>query len=141
VGLGDRQVRPELRLLQDDADALPERGARMLGIEAQDLDLATVPCAVALEDLDRRRLPGAVRAEQAEDLARIDLEADPAQSLVGPVGLPELADGDRRRCQLLPTTKRRIAGLLRLPARSIATMVSVCAPRRRSAIRAAFNSG
>jgi len=93
--LRDRQVWPELGLLQHDADALPERGAGTLGIEAEDIDLTSVAGAVALEDLDRRRLPGAVRAEQAEDLAFLDLEADPAKSLVGPVGLPEVTDGDR----------------------------------------------
>ena len=52
--------------------------------------------AVALEDLDGRRLAGAVRAEQAEDLARLDLEVDPAQRLVRPVRLPQAADGDGR---------------------------------------------
>jgi len=36
-----------------------------------------------------------VRAEEAEDLAFLDVEADPAQSLGGPVGLPQVADGDR----------------------------------------------
>ena len=42
---------------------------------------AAVALAVALEDLDRRRLAGAVRAEQAEHLAGLDREVDPAQRL------------------------------------------------------------
>jgi hypothetical protein len=41
--------------------------------------------AVALEDLDRRRLARAVRTEQAEDLALGNLEADPAHGLVLPI--------------------------------------------------------
>ena len=40
-------------------------------VDAEHLDLARVALAVALEDLDRRRLAGAVRAEQAEDLAAL----------------------------------------------------------------------
>ena len=55
-----------------------------------------VALAVALEDLDRRRLAGAVGAEEAEDLARGDLEADPANGLDLAVGLAEIGNGDRR---------------------------------------------
>ena len=38
-------------------------------VDAQHLDLARVALAVALEDLDRRRLAGAVGPEESEDLA------------------------------------------------------------------------
>ena len=38
--------------------------------------------AVALEDLDRRRLAGAVRSEQAEDLAGFDREVDSPESFL-----------------------------------------------------------
>ena len=55
---------------------------------------AAVAAAVALEDLDRRRLAGAVRAEQREDLALADLEADAAQRLVPAVALAEVLDDD-----------------------------------------------
>src|SRR5262249_35197304 len=53
---------------------------------------------VALENLDRRRLAGAVRAEQAEDLADGDGEVDAADGLVAVVRLAEPADldGDQR---------------------------------------------
>ena len=51
---------------------------------------AAVALPVALEDLDRGRLAGAVRPEEAEDLALLDGEADPRNRLVGAVALAEL---------------------------------------------------
>jgi len=49
------------------------------------------PSCVRLEqgrqDADERRLAGAVRAEQAEDLARLDGEVDAAECLVLAVAL------------------------------------------------------
>src|SRR5205823_2700159 len=95
VRLGDGQRGPELRLLQDDADPLPKRRSRVARVEPEHLDLAVIAHPIALEDLDRRRLPGTVRAEQAEDLAFGDLEADPAKGVMAFVGLPELSDRDR----------------------------------------------
>ena len=56
---------------------------------------AAVALAVALEDLDGRRLAGAVRAEQPEDLAGGDLEADAADGLDLAVRLAQAADLDR----------------------------------------------
>src|SRR4051794_6246099 len=94
MGLLDRQVRPELRLLQNHADALAVGGLRPRGVESQRVDLAAVPIPVALEDLDRRCLAGAVRPEQAEDLALPDLEADAANGLAAAVGLAQIADRD-----------------------------------------------
>ena len=44
-------------------------------LDAEHLDVTAVALAVALEDLDRRRLAGAVGTEQAEHLAGADLEA------------------------------------------------------------------
>ena len=60
-----------------------------LRVGAEHLDVAAVTSAVALEDLDGRRLAGAVRAEQAEHLAGLDREVDPAQCLVVAVALAE----------------------------------------------------
>ena len=64
--------------------------------------------AVALEDLDRRRLAGTVRPEEREDLAGLDGEGEPVQDLALSVGLAEVRDGDcahggrgYRRCSLL----------------------------------------
>ena len=92
VHLAHGQHRPELGLLQDDADALAERPLGAAGVEAEHGHLAAVALAVALEDLDGRRLAGAVRAEQAEDLAGSDLEVDPAHRLDAVVRLAQAAD-------------------------------------------------
>ena len=61
--------------------------------------------AVALEDLDRRRLAGAVRAEEPEDLAGRDLEVDAAHGLVVPVGLVQVADADDWLFAAVPCTR------------------------------------
>src|SRR5581483_725325 len=95
VRLVDREARPQLRVLQHDADPLAELRAGPLRVVPQHAHVAGVPVAVALEDLDRRRLPGAVRPEQAEHLALVDLEVDAAYRLVLAVRLPQAADLDR----------------------------------------------
>ena len=50
----------------------------------------------ALEDLDRRRLARAVGPQQAEDLARVDLEADAVDGLDVAVALVQVGDRDDR---------------------------------------------
>ncbi len=77
--LGDGEQRAELGLLEHDADPLSQRARRIAGIVTEDVRLAPVTRAIALEDLDRRRLAGSVRPEQAEDLALGHLEADAAE--------------------------------------------------------------
>ena len=61
-------------------------------------------CAVALEDLDRRRLAGAVGTEQPEHLAAPDVEVDPTNRLEVGIGLAQAADLDRwlRHVQMMP---------------------------------------
>ena len=56
--------------------------------------LAGVGAAVALEDLDERRLAGAVGTEQGEQLAAADREVDAVERLHGAVGLAHAADLD-----------------------------------------------
>ena len=65
-----------------------------LRILAEHRHLAGVARAVALEDLDGRRLAGAVRAEQAEHLAACDREVDPAKGLVLAVALAQAGNRD-----------------------------------------------
>ena len=80
----------------------PARATRVpaaLRVDAEHLDGAGVALPVALEDLDRRRLAGAVRAEQAEHLAGLDREVDAAERLVGAVALAQ-ARALRPRSQL-----------------------------------------
>jgi len=55
----------------------------------------------AADDVDQRGLAGAVRAEQREDLAALDLEVDALQRLqAGGVALFERADGKDGRNSL-----------------------------------------
>ena len=63
----DRRVQPGL--LEHDADLLPEAALALARVVAEHRDLAGVGLAVAFEDLDHRRLAGAVGAEQREHLA------------------------------------------------------------------------
>jgi hypothetical protein len=53
--------------------------------------------AKPLQALDRGRLPGSVRAEQAEDLALLDREGHVVDRHRVPVGLVEGLDRDHRR--------------------------------------------
>src|SRR2546423_787845 len=93
--LGGCQRLVHRRGLEHDADLLAPAAAGKRGVDAEHLDAAAVPLAGALEDLDGRRLARAVRAEQAEDLAALDVEADPAHRLERAVRLAQVADGDR----------------------------------------------
>src|SRR5262249_27350343 len=88
------EVRVERRRLQHDAEPLPPRPPAVLRVDAEDLDLARIAPAIALEDLDRRRLARSVRPEQPEDLARGDLEVDPAHRLRAAVALAQPAHRD-----------------------------------------------
>src|SRR5258705_9292859 len=97
-------VRPDLRLLQHDSDSLPEVRAGALRVVAEHADLTGVAAAVALEDLDGRRLPGAVGAEQAEHLALLDLEIDAANCLEISVRLAQAANGDCAQTRSSSTT-------------------------------------
>ena len=61
---------------------------------------STVPpvgVTMPADDADQRRLAGAVRAEQREDLALVDVEVDRLQRLhARRIGLAQAADGDDR---------------------------------------------
>jgi hypothetical protein len=94
--LGDAQVRIHRRRLEDDSDSIPPVEAGSLWVLAEHLDRSAVARPVALQDLDRCRLAGAVGAEQSEDLARRDLEVDAPHCLVRAVRLVQIRDRDRR---------------------------------------------
>jgi hypothetical protein len=96
-GRGYRQVAVHAAALQDDARALAQ-GARPRGrVVAEDGDDPARAAAVALEDLDGRRLARAVGAEEAEDLAPGDVEVDAADRLELAVGLAQVSDQDGGR--------------------------------------------
>jgi len=73
--LGDREVFVHGRRLEHDADPPSPVEIRTRRIGAQHLHFTRIALSVALDDLDRRRLAGAVRTEQTEDLAGAELEA------------------------------------------------------------------
>jgi len=71
----------------------PRRRACRVGPE--NTYLAEVAAPVALQHLDGRGLPGAVRPEEREDLTRPDDQVDPAHRLNVPVPFPQPARPDR----------------------------------------------
>ena len=111
MNLAHREARPQLRLLEDDADPLAEFWSGPLGIVAEDAYLSGVSLAVALEDLDGGRLAGAIGAEKPEDLSLLDREVDLPDRLEVPVGLAQAADLDRRH------RRRRVDGTRRYSRR------------------------
>ena len=84
------------RALQDDPDALAQLATAAAGVEPEHLGVTAVTRPVALEDLDRRRLPGAVRPEQRDDLARLDLEGDTSQRVASAIALDQTFDANAR---------------------------------------------
>ena len=78
---------------------MPSAGSQrpwpLAGIEAQDSDVAGAPGTVTLEDFNRRRLPGAVGAKEAEDLAAGDGELDSAHGFELAVRLAQTFDLNR----------------------------------------------
>ena len=92
--LDDGQVGIQRGGLELDADALLELDRVAPRVDAEHGDLAAVGLVEALEDLDRRRLAGAVGPEQAEDLAAADLEVDAVDGLDLAVALAQAGDAD-----------------------------------------------
>src|SRR5699024_3093027 len=64
---------------------------------AEEADRSRIMGQDAQQDPDRRRLAGAVGAEEAVDLAAGDLEIEPVESADSAIGLHDLAHRDRRR--------------------------------------------
>ena len=106
--LGHREVAVNAGRLEHDADARLQLGTLSTWVDAEHGDVAAVAPPVALEDLHRRRLAGAVGPQQGEHLAAPDLEVDAAHGLQIPVGLLEPAhlDSDVVTSQLGHATSR-----------------------------------
>ena len=106
-----RLERPQARVSPPSWSITPMRGrsARAVGhrVEPEHAHLPRVGAAVALEDLDRRRLARAVGPEQAEHLAGRDRERDPVDGARGAVALLELGDLDRGRRRLTSAAEPR----------------------------------
>ena len=92
--LADGELGPHPALLEDDPDPLPPLAAGRSGVGSEHRDLTRAAVAVALEDLDRGRLPGTVRPQEREHLPGPDLELDPAHRLELAIGLAEAGDDD-----------------------------------------------
>ena len=94
--LGDREVLVHGRGLEHDADPPSPVEIRGRWIGAEHLHLTRIALSVALQDLDRRRLAGAVRTEQTEDLAGAELEVDALQRFELAIRLGQAANADDR---------------------------------------------
>ena len=103
--VGDRlahgQVLVDARALQHDPHARAQVGVARRRVVAEHGDVAGAAAAVALEDLDRRRLARAVGPEQPEDLAAAHLEVDAADGLALLVGLVEVLHLDRGHAAMM----------------------------------------
>src|SRR6266850_1055765 len=98
----DRHVWEQRVVLEDDADvALVRLAARQ--IFAVELDDAAGGLLETRDHHQRRRLPGAARAEEREELALRDVEADPVDSVdAAVVGLHETVEPQVGQCQAPP---------------------------------------
>ncbi len=97
--LGERQVRHQLELLPDHAQALLERVADRGEADGPPVEpeLAGVGLEVAVEDADQRRLAGPVVADEPDDLARMDGDRHPPQRLDAAEALADSFGVDGRR--------------------------------------------
>ena len=93
-GLARRDLVLQCRRLQRRADFLLHFTRPAPGIDAADVDCAFVRFTQSDDTLDRRRLAGAVGADESEDLAVSDLEADAARRFDAAVAFLEILDGD-----------------------------------------------
>ena len=97
------QVAVERRVLEDQADVAADVVARGRDVVAGDGRGARGGLGQRAEHVDRRRLPGAVRAEEAEDLAGLDGERDAADGLDVPERLAQFVDFDHVDCKSTAT--------------------------------------
>src|SRR5215210_1307982 len=90
--LPDGHTRVEAAALEHYAHALLQVAVAGGGVVSKHPHVASRAAPVALEDLDGGGLAGTVRAEEAEDLAALHLERQPAHGLHGPIGLVQIGD-------------------------------------------------
>ena len=94
--LVDRQAVVEARLLEHHAEAAPRLQRPGDDIDAVDGGAAAVGPEDGAEDVQQRRLAGAVRAEQREQFAAADVEADCVERQRAAVTLGHAVDLDHR---------------------------------------------
>ena len=93
--LDDLDLVRQISGLQADADPVLQLFLLFVGIEVEHPDVPGTALPDALQNLDGRRLPGAVRPQQSENLARVDLEIDALDGLEITIALAKSFDGDR----------------------------------------------
>ena len=93
--------------MRQDADPVPDLPVPFPDVHAEDAGLPGGWVAQPFEDLDRGRLAGAVRPEEGEHLALLDLEGDPIDRLDVRVVLREPANVDDRLGREIPASSRR----------------------------------
>ena len=95
---GGRQIVGERQVLVDDLDALGARvlGAVQLGIDARDPDAALARMEIAGDDLDQRRLAGAVVAHQAHTSPAFSVKRHAGQRMDGAVVLGNILELENR---------------------------------------------
>src|SRR4029078_3432864 len=92
--LADAELLRQLALLELDADALAQRRTGAWRVEPEHRDRARVGRSQAGDRFDGGGLAGAVRAEDGEDLALLDVEGDAVDGDAAVVGLDDVVDFD-----------------------------------------------
>ena len=138
--LGDVQVGEEQRLLVDrrDAEALRLGGAADGHRLAVEQDLAAVGLVDAGDDLDQRRLAGAVLAEQRMDLARIERRARRRRAPGSRRSAWRCGASRARPCLRGSPPARRMQGRRRPHERRTAAARAASSPRNSSPRRRLF---
>src|SRR5439155_20490507 len=93
-------------ILRQDPDPVPDLPVPFPDVHAEDAGLPGGWVAQPFEDLDRGRLARAVRPEEGEHLALLDLEGDPIDRLDVRVVLREPANVDYRLGRVIPASSR-----------------------------------
>src|SRR5688572_8771507 len=94
----DGQLVGELRLLQLDAEPLAQRSFVMAPAQSKYLDLAGIWLQQTFQDLDRCRLAGAVRPEQAKAFAAVNGQRQIGDRDNRSVRIAQTCTGHRRFC-------------------------------------------
>src|SRR5579862_3289570 len=94
--LTHRELFGELRLLERNADTLPELRRVAFPGAPEDLDVTAVAFEKPLADLDRGGLSGSIGSQEAEALARLHLEVEAVHGDDIPVSFAQGADNESR---------------------------------------------
>ena len=116
-----------LEVLGEHADPFANPAVSRAHVLAEDARLPGGRVPQPLQDLDRRRLAGAVRPEERENLPCAHREVDAVDGFDVAVGLLQTSDVDDRLRQLPPTAIRRSAPsqrTFRWPAAIVARRLS-----------------